>query len=102
MQALRIANYKITKGTFTELADEAKLGMLSTFKSQPGFIRYGLADTGQGTCMSISQWETHAEAEAATPVAATWVREHLADRVELRSNEVGDLAFFEGGVPARV
>ncbi len=101
MQALRIANYKITKGTFPELADEARRGMLSTFKAQPGFIRYGLADTGQDTCLSISVWETHAEAEAATPLAATWVREHIGDRVELRSNEVGDLAFFEG-VPARV
>ncbi|MDP9297825.1 MAG: antibiotic biosynthesis monooxygenase, partial [Actinomycetota bacterium] len=95
MQALRIANYKVTKGTFPELADEAK-GMLSSFKAQPGFIRYGLADTGQGTCLTISLWETHAEAEAAAPVAATWVSEHLADRVELRSNKVGDLAFFEG------
>ena len=58
-------------------------------------------DTGDGTCLSISMWETHAEAEAAAPVAANWVREHLADRVELRSNDVGDLAFFEG-VPATV
>jgi hypothetical protein len=41
-------------------------------------------------------WETRAQAEAAAPVATTWVREHLADRVELRSNQVGDLAFFEG------
>ena len=101
MQALRVANYKIIKGTFPEVADEAKGGMLSTFKAQPGFIRYGLADTGGSTCLSISLWETHAQAEAAAPVAATWVREHMADRVELRSNEVGDLAFFEG-VPARV
>ena len=95
MQALRIANYRVIKGTFPELADEAK-GMLSTFKAQPGFIHYGLADTGHGTCLTISLWETHAEAEAAAPVATTWVSEHLADRVELRSNEVGDLAFFEG------
>jgi hypothetical protein len=96
MQHLRVATYKITKGTFPEIVDTAKEGMLNTFKAQPGFIRYGLADTGDGTCLSISMWETHAEAEAAAPVAATWVREHLADRVELRSNEVGDLAFFEG------
>ena len=95
-QALRIANYKVIKGTFLELADEAKGGMLSTFKAQPGFMRYGLADTGGGTCLSITLWETHAQAEAAAPVAATWVREHVADRVELRSNVVGDLAFFEG------
>ena len=101
MQALRVANYKIIKGTFPELADEAKDGMLRTFKAQPGFIRYGLADTGEGTCMSISLWETHAQAEAATPVAANWVREHLSDRIELRSTQVGDLAFFEG-VPATV
>ena len=101
MQALRIANYKVIKGTFPELADEAKRGMLSTFKAQPGFIRYGLAETGEGTCLSISLWETHAQAEAAAPVAATWVREHVADRVELRSSEIGDLAFFEG-VPATV
>jgi uncharacterized protein YcbX len=96
MQALRIANYKIINGTFPELAEEAKGGMLTTYKDQPGFLRYGLAKTGDAECMSISLWETHAQAEAATPVAATWVREHLADRVELRSNEVGDLAFFEG------
>jgi heme-degrading monooxygenase HmoA len=93
---MRIANYKVIKGTFPELAEEAKGGMLDTFKSQPGFIRYGLADTGEGTCVSISLWETHAQADAAAPVAATWDREHLADRVELRSNQVGDLAFYEG------
>ena len=96
MQAMRIANYKVIKGTFPELAEEAKGGMLDTFKTQPGFIRYGLADTGEGTCVSISLWETHAQADAATPVADTWIREHIADRVELRSNQVGDLAFYEG------
>jgi hypothetical protein len=75
--------------------------MLKTFKAQPGFVRYGIADTGDATCLSISLWETHAQAEAAVPVAANWVREHLADRIELRSNQVGDLAFFEG-VPVTV
>jgi hypothetical protein len=101
MQALRIANYKVIKGTFPELAEEAKGGMLRTFRAQPGFIRYGLADTGEDTCVGISLWETHAQAEAAAPVGATWVREHLADRVELRSDQAGDLAFYEG-VPATV
>ena len=100
MQALRIANYKVIKGTFPELAAEAKSGMLETFKTQPGFVRYGLADTGDNTCVSVSVWETHAQADAATPVAATWIREHAADRIELRSNDVGDLAFFEGATRA--
>jgi hypothetical protein len=100
-QCLRVASYTITKGTFSEIVDAAKGGMLKTFTDQPGFIRYGLADTGGGTCLSISLWETHAQADASTPVAANWVREHLADRIELRTNQVGDLAFFEG-VPATV
>ena len=66
-QCLRVASYKITKGTFSEIVDAAKGGMLKTFKEQPGFIRYGLADTGEGNCLSISLWETHAQAEASEP-----------------------------------
>ena len=96
MQHLRIATYGINKGTFQELAETAKSGMLPKFREQPGFVRYGLADLGDKTCMSISVWETRAQAEAAAPVAATWVGENLADRVELKTNSVGDLAFFKG------
>ena len=96
MQHLRIATYGINKGSFQEIADSAKTGMLPKFQGQPGFVRYGLADLGDKTCMSISVWETRDQAEAAAPVAATWVREHLADSIELRTNSVGDLAFFKG------
>jgi hypothetical protein len=101
MQSVRIATYGINKGTFQELADTAKTGMLPKFQSLPGFVRYGLADMGDKTCVSISVWESRAQAEAAAPMAATWVGENLADRVELRTNSVGDLAFFKG-VPATV
>ncbi len=98
MQHVRVATYGITKGTFQELADTAKTGMLPKFKQQPGFIRYGVADVGDKTCLSISLWETHEQAEAAAPVAASWVKENLSDRIQLRSNQVGDLAFFQGEV----
>jgi hypothetical protein len=96
MDHLRVATYGINKGTFRDVADIAREGMLETFKKQPGFVRYGLADTGDKSCLSISLWETHEQAEAAVPVAASWVRENLGDRIELRTNQVGDLAFFEG------
>ncbi len=96
MEHLRIASYSINKGTFREVADTCKTGMLPRFQEQPGFLRYGLADLGDNKCVSISMWETREQAEAATHMAAAWVRENLADRMELRTNYVGDLAFFEG------
>jgi len=96
MKHLRIATYEIKDGTFQDVAKVAEDGMLRTFRDQPGFIRYGLADLGDRKCVSLSLWETRKDAETAVPVAATWVRENLKDRVELKSNQVGDLAFYEG------
>jgi heme-degrading monooxygenase HmoA len=101
MQHLRLATYEITKGTFQEVSEVAKNGMLRKFREQPGFIRYGLADMGDKTCVSFSLWDTRKDADAAVPVAAAWARENLSDQVELRSNQIGDIAFFEG-VPATV
>jgi hypothetical protein len=101
MEHLRVATYEIKTGNFQELAEKARDGMLKTFKDQPGFLRYGLADIGNRKALSISFWDTHKAADAATPIAATWVRENLMDRVELKSTDIGDLAFLEG-VPAKV
>ena len=96
MEHVRIATYEITKGTFQDVADAAEKGMLPTFREQPGFIRYGLADVGDKTCLSISLWKTREQAQAAVGTAASWARNNLSDRVELRSNYVGDLAFLRG------
>ena len=101
MKHVRVATYEIKKGSFQEIADLAQQGLLRTFQDQPGFIRYGLADLGDKTALSFSMWETHRDAEMAAPVATSWVNEHLGDKVELRSNVIGDLAFYEG-VPAKV
>ena len=101
MKHVRIATYEIKRGSFQELADVAQDGMLREFRNQPGFIRYGVADMGDKTCVSLSLWETRKDADHAVHVSADWVRDHIADRVELHTNQVGDLAFYEG-VPARV
>jgi quinol monooxygenase YgiN len=101
MQHVRIATYEIKDGTFQELADIARDGMLRTLQEQPGFIRYGLADLGDRKCVSLSLWDTHKDADASVPVVERWVREHIASRVDLRTTQIGDLAFFEG-TPARV
>ena len=101
MQHVRIATYEIKDGNFKELADIARQGMLRTFQEQPGFIRYGLADIGDRKCVSLSMWETRKDADSAVPVAERWVREHVANLVDLRTTQIGDLAFFEG-TPANV
>ena len=101
MQHVRIATYEIKDGNFQELADIARQGMLRTFQEQPGFIRYGLADCGDRKLVSLSLWETRKDADASVPVAERWVRENVADRVALKTTQIGDLAFFEG-VPAKV
>lgn len=96
MKHMRVATYGILKGSFQEIADTAKAGMLPIFRQQPGFIRYGVADMGDRELLSISVWDSREHAENATPTAASWVKENLAERVELKSNSVGDLAFFTG------
>jgi hypothetical protein len=101
MKHVRLATYEIKQGSFQEVAELASDGMLRTFRDQTGFIRYGVADVGDKTCLSLSLWETREDAEAAVPVAATWVRDNLGDKIELRSSVIGDLAFYEG-VPAAV
>jgi heme-degrading monooxygenase HmoA len=101
MQHVRIATYDIKDGTFEELARIARDGMLRKFQEQPGFIRYGLADLGDRKLVSVSLWETRKDADASVPVAERWVRENLENKVDLKSTQIGDLAFFEG-TPAKV
>lgn len=101
MDYVRIAKYTINTGTFQEIADKAKMGLLPKFQDQAGFIRYGLADMGDQNCVSISIWTTREAAVASETVAATWARENLGDKVLLKSSHVGTLAFLEG-VPATV
>ena len=101
MEYVRIAKYSLQNGTFQEIADKAKTGMLPKFQEQAGFVRYGLADVGEGNALSISIWNTREDAVASETVAATWTRENLGDKVLLKSSHVGTLAFLEG-VPATV
>jgi hypothetical protein len=101
MEYVRIANYSISNGSFQEIADAAQTGMLPKFQEQTGFLRYGLVDLGEKNCVSMSFWDTREDAVAAEPVAATWIRENIGDKIVLASSHVGTLAFLEG-VPATV
>lgn len=94
MEHIRVATYRLKAGAkFQEIADEAKGGMLDTFRLEPGFRRYEVADIGDGELVSISLWESREAAEHGVELAKEWVSANLAGRIELVSNRVGDVAF---------
>ena len=94
MRYTRLSTYDIVKGTFPELTAIAEKGILPLFVKEPGFVDYGLV--GNHKVVAISIWETRDEAHKSANMAATWVKENLADRVRLVTTSIGDLALFHG------
>jgi heme-degrading monooxygenase HmoA len=92
---VRVGVYALTSGTAEEVGDQARAGMLSVFRGQPGFKAYGLAETRDGKLVSVSLWDSGEQAEQANELAASWVRENIADRIRLESTQVGDFLFYE-------
>jgi hypothetical protein len=96
MRHTRISTYDLTKGTFEELTGIVETGMLPKFVNEPGFVNYGLVDTGNHKVVSISIWETREQAQKSAGMAATWVKENISDRARLLTTQIGDLALFRG------
>jgi heme-degrading monooxygenase HmoA len=96
MRYTRISTYDLTKGSFDELTGIVETGILPTFAKEPGFVNYGLVDTGNHKVVSLSIWETREAAQHSASMAATWVKENIADRVRLLTTQIGDLALFRG------
>jgi heme-degrading monooxygenase HmoA len=95
MSHIRIGVYAVTNGTAKEAADKAQEGMLSVFRDQSGFQAYGLAEAQDGKVISVSLWDSGDQAQQANELAASWVRENLADRIRLESAQIGDFFFYE-------
>lgn len=96
MQCARVAIYRVASGDVDEAIQRAQQGMLPTFQKQPGFVGYGLIKTTDGAkVISISFWQSSEQADAATQVAAQWVRANLANMLQLEQNFTGDVGFFK-------
>jgi heme-degrading monooxygenase HmoA len=92
MNCTRIALYDITSGSFGEVVEKAKAGMVPLFENSPGFLSYGIAEIGKNAFASVSTWKTRQQADDATGKAAAWVKTNMPDRFVLRENYIGDLA----------
>ena len=99
MQHARIALYDLTSGSFDEVATLAERDLLRVFQQQPGFRAYGLTRVDHVSLISISLWATEAQAYASAETAAAWVRDHIEDRVKLRSTHIGEMAFWSADAP---
>ena len=95
MRHFRIALYDTTSGTAEEAIEIARDRVIPLFEQQPGFVRYEVGALDTGGIVSFSLWETADEALHAEQVAAEFVKENLADRMKLREEHTGDLAWDE-------
>jgi heme-degrading monooxygenase HmoA len=96
MRTTRVALYDIKSGNFNDIASKAKAGMVPLFQESQGFVTYGVAQIDKQAFVSLSTWETRAQADAASTKAADWVKTNIGDQVNLRESYVGDLTIDAG------
>lgn len=87
----RLATYRFS-GDPHELAARAEQGILPIFQAQPGFRAYSVA-TGDGEILSMSVWESRADAEAGNTAAAQWVAENMGSEIELTGVRYAEVLF---------
>lgn len=90
MQA-RMATYKLN-GDADDLARRAENGILPILQSQQGFKAYTVA-IGDGEVLSLSVWDSRADAEAGSQVVASWVAENMAGEIDLISVRYAEIMF---------
>jgi hypothetical protein len=98
MRSTRVALYDIKNGTFDQIRSKAETGMVPLFTQSDGFVSYGVASIDKDAFISLSTWETRAQADAASTKAAEWVKTNFSDQFTLRETYVGDLA-IDAGTP---
>lgn len=76
MQA-RMATYGFT-GDAQDLSRRAEAGILPILQEQPGFRSYTVA-IGDGEVLSMSAWDTRADAENGSAAVASWVAENMTE-----------------------
>ncbi len=72
-----IRQYETT--SVEEVARRVQQGFVPIMRQAPGYIAYYAVDAGAGVVASISIFETQAQAEESTRMAAAWVRQNIVD-----------------------
>ena len=89
----RVTVYRFKPGTVDGAIRKAETGMLPVFRKHAGYRSYQVVKTGPDSAVSITMWETEAEAKAAVKVAADWVKANIGSEVVSADNHVGTVSF---------
>jgi hypothetical protein len=73
-----IRRYQFKPGMAPEAARLAQAGFLPIIKSVPGFVAYSIVLESHDVGVTISIYESEAQAEESTRRAADWVKENMA------------------------
>lgn len=90
MSYARVVLYSRSDGSFDEIIETVRGGLLPLFSEQQGFQSYRVVDAGD-RIVSASIWASREDAERATSAAADWVGENLADRISAQETVVGEV-----------
>jgi hypothetical protein len=65
----------------SELVKKVDESLIPTLCELPGFNGYSLIDAGDGVVTSVGFFDTSAQADESTRIAASWLREQKLDSV---------------------
>jgi hypothetical protein len=80
----------IDKARTDELTKKVGESLLPRLSALPGFSGYYLIEDGKGVMSSIGFFDTPAQADESTRVAATWVREEKLEAILKNPPKVTD------------
>ena len=101
MEHIRIAMYDIQEGTTDDLAASVRRDLVRTLREQSGSLRDHLVRLSDRRFVSITFWDSRDAADAAIGIAGDWVRDTVADRVDLSWPELR-LAVRSDDAPAAI
>ena len=80
----------VDKNRTDELTKKVGETLLPRLSKLPGFNSYYLIEAGNGVVSSIGFFDTSAQADESTRVAATWVRDEKLDEILKSPSKVTD------------
>jgi hypothetical protein len=76
-----LRHYTVDPKNVNEIVRRVAAEGLTFLKAIPGFVSWGLMDTGHGHMVTYSVYEAKTGAEESTKKAAAWIKENIASLV---------------------